>query len=430
MKFHELANIFPMMSASELAALRADIAKHGLREPIILAEGKIADGRNRYNACVELGVEPRFEAWDGIGSLVAFIVSMNLHRRHLNESQRAMVAAKLANMRQGARTDLQPSANLPEVSQPEAAQMLSVGERSLRSAKKVLTSGTPELARAVEQGKVAVSLAAIAAQLPEEKQIEFTSQVEAGEKPRNAYHKATQPKSVEPDKMGKAIVRERIEKGNGIVECVRCQNLYDGSNIEFCPYCAYTREERIAYLNQERQTHPPHVSHNAGDNEWYTPLEFIEAARDVMGNIDLDPASTLIANEVIQADKFYTKEDDGLSKDWAGKIWMNPPYASDLIGKFVSKLAKYVKRGQVTDAIVLVNNATETLWFSELIDVASVICFPIGRIRFWAPNKDSATPLQGQAIIYIGNEVDKFLARFQQFGWTARIFKGDGSSVS
>jgi len=194
MKFHELANIFPMMSASELAALRADIAKHGLREPIILAEGKIADGRNRYNACVELGVEPRFEAWDGIGSLVAFIVSMNLHRRHLNESQRAMVAAKLANMRQGARTDLQPSANLPEVGQPEAAQMLSVGERSLRSAKKVLTSGTPELARAVEQGKVAVSLAAIAAQLPEEKQIEFTSQVEAGEKPRNAYRKATQPK--------------------------------------------------------------------------------------------------------------------------------------------------------------------------------------------------------------------------------------------
>jgi len=88
----------------------------------------------------------------------------------------------------------------------------------------------------------------------------------------------------DPDKMQKVVVRERIEKGNGIVECVRCQSLYDGSKIDFCPYCAYTREERVAHLNREKQTCPPHVSHNAGDNEWYTPPEFIEAARDVMGN--------------------------------------------------------------------------------------------------------------------------------------------------
>jgi len=87
-------------------------------------------------------------------------VSLNLKRRHLTESQRAMVAAKLANMNQGARTDLEHSANLPEVSQPQAAAMLNISERTLRTAKQVHHEGAPELVAAVEQGKVAVSAAA------------------------------------------------------------------------------------------------------------------------------------------------------------------------------------------------------------------------------------------------------------------------------
>lgn len=179
--FHPLANLFPLLAGPELDALAADIKVNGLREAIVLAgDGSILDGRNRYLACKSAGVSPRFEAYGGIDPL-GFVMSKNLHRRHLNESQRSMVAARLANMRQGARTDLaEPSANLPKVAQPEAAAMLNVSERSVRAAKAVQDKAVPELARAVEFGKLAVSAAAQAAKLDPETQRKVAAEAEGG----------------------------------------------------------------------------------------------------------------------------------------------------------------------------------------------------------------------------------------------------------
>ncbi len=178
MQFHEVANIFPMMSAGEFESLKADIQSHGLIEPIWLSDGLIIDGRNRYQACVDLGIEPRFREWDGNGSLVTFVVSLNLHRRHLSESQRGMVAAKLANMGQGERTDLQLSANLQKVSRAEAAELLSVSERTVNAAAKVKDAGAAELVQAVETGRASVSAAAEVATLPQEKQAEIVAKGE------------------------------------------------------------------------------------------------------------------------------------------------------------------------------------------------------------------------------------------------------------
>lgn len=161
----------------------------------------------------------------------------------------------------------------------------------------------------------------------------------------------------------------------------------------------------------------PHVAHNSGENEWYTPPEYIEAARAVMGNIDLDPASTEKANEIVQADAFYTKEDDGLSKEWQGKVWMNPPYASSLIKQFTAKLATHLNSGDVPEAIVLVNNATETNWFNRLVSQCDCVCFPKGRVRFINPRGNPGAPLQGQAVLYAGDNTDSFIATFKQFGW-------------
>lgn len=166
----------------------------------------------------------------------------------------------------------------------------------------------------------------------------------------------------------------------------------------------------------------PHVSYNSGENEWYTPPDYIEAARRVMGDIDLDPASSDIANVIVKAHQHYTKENDGLSKEWHGRIWMNPPYAPELIKLFVSKYYKSIEDGTVTEGIVLVNNATETQWFYQLVECSSAVVFTKGRVRFLDPEGNPrGAPLQGQAILYYGENMTKFLGEFIVFGWGARL---------
>jgi len=165
-----------------------------------------------------------------------------------------------------------------------------------------------------------------------------------------------------------------------------------------------------------------HVSHNSGENEWYTPLEYLDAARVVLGSIDLDPASSITANRAVQASRIFTADDDGLVQDWRGNVFMNPPYAQPLIQRFCEKLVRHVKSGDVPSAIVLANNATETTWFHALSRVASAMCFPKGRVRFIDPTGNpGGAPLQGQAVVYIGNTPDQFRDAFAAFGFTCEF---------
>ena len=122
---HEYADLFPMMQDLEIERLAYDIKQNGLREIITLLDGKILDGRNRYAACIIAEVEPEFITYDGNAPL-AFVISKNLHRRHLNESQRAMIAANVANMEHGQRADR--AANLPILNPVTQAQALARGE--------------------------------------------------------------------------------------------------------------------------------------------------------------------------------------------------------------------------------------------------------------------------------------------------------------
>lgn len=165
----------------------------------------------------------------------------------------------------------------------------------------------------------------------------------------------------------------------------------------------------------------PHVANNSGNNEWYTPAEYIEAARLVLGNIDLDPASSTLANEVVRADFFYTAETDGLTAEWWGNVWMNPPYGSDLISRFCEKLITDYISGEVEQAIVLVNNATETGWFQLLASYADCICFPKSRIKYWGENGQANSPLQGQAFLYFGDNSKKFISTFGTFGFLVAL---------
>ena len=159
-----------------------------------------------------------------------------------------------------------------------------------------------------------------------------------------------------------------------------------------------------------------HVAHNSGENEWYTPAEYIEAARRVMGSIDLDPASAPIANQRVQAKHFFTKNEDGLAQAWFGNVWMNPPYAQPLIGDFAEAVCDKFESGEIESACVLVNNATETAWFQRLLASASAVCFPARRIRFIGVEGEKGSPLQGQAFLYFGESVSSFCDEFSTFG--------------
>jgi phage N-6-adenine-methyltransferase len=158
-----------------------------------------------------------------------------------------------------------------------------------------------------------------------------------------------------------------------------------------------------------------HVSLNSGENEWYTPPEYIEAAREAMGSIDLDPASCEVAQANVKARRHFTIDDNGLDKKWSGNVWLNPPYSKELIGLFAEKVVGESSRFK--QAIVLVNNATDTAWFHRLASVASAACFMKGRIRFLDKTGSPAnTPVQGQVAIYIGPGVDEFRKAFSRFG--------------
>ncbi len=171
-------------------------------------------------------------------------------------------------------------------------------------------------------------------------------------------------------------------------------------------------------INEASSQMKPHIVNNSGNNEWYTPENYITQAREVMGSIDVDPASNDVANKIVQATTYYTVESNGLQHEWHGNVWLNPPYASDLIGKFVDKLIAELPN--IHNAIVLVNNATETKWFKTLISKASAICFPYGRVKFISPNGlEKSAPLQGQALLYYGSETQKFVDVFYANGWCA-----------
>lgn len=188
MECHPVCDLFPEMAKEEFAALCEDIAKRGQLVPIWTHDGRIIDGRHRWRACTLLGKAPKFQEWDGTGSLVEFVVSLNLHRRHLDTSQRGMLATRIMDAlkeegerrmadggRKGRESQKRPLANLPEADlEPEtvceadppeewtareqAARMVNVSPRLVQDAAKVRAE-SPDLAEAVARGETTVHAA-------------------------------------------------------------------------------------------------------------------------------------------------------------------------------------------------------------------------------------------------------------------------------
>ena len=166
LEFHEYANLFPMMEGVQLEEFKKNIAEKGVLDPVILFENKILDGRNRYRAAQETDRECRFEVYSGDDPL-GFVISHNMHRRHLSESQRAMVAARAAKLQNGHNqyvAKVGPSIDGPTsatkrstMSSKEAGELLNVGPRTVERAKRIQREATPEVIAAVDAGKMSIN---------------------------------------------------------------------------------------------------------------------------------------------------------------------------------------------------------------------------------------------------------------------------------
>lgn len=170
----------------------------------------------------------------------------------------------------------------------------------------------------------------------------------------------------------------------------------------------------------------PAIAHNhrakgTGENEWYTPADHIEVARKVLGGIDLDPASSEIANQTVGAIRYFTVEDDGLSQPWSGRVWLNPPYSQPAIAQFAEKIVSEWESGNLTAAITLTHNYTDTGWFHRLANACRAICFTRGRIGFISPEGKKAAPTQGQTFFYFGDDAPSFCAEFQRIGFAVEV---------
>ena len=252
-EFHPLSEAFPLLEGDEFERFADDIKENGLRDPIVLLDMKILEGRNRYRACLARDVEPRYEDLPDGEDPTKFVISKNLHRRHLDASQRALVAARLANM-EPFRPKL--SAQIC-ASQDEAAQLLNVSRRSVQVAAVVDKAGSAAVVHAVERGDVSVSDAAAIVDLPKSEQNEALKKVQEGK--ADTLREATGRKK--PSTNGKLHQTDATEN----ILCDRCQRV---GAIDGCNQCKEARQaakEQRKKAREARKDAPSEVTDAFGN---------------------------------------------------------------------------------------------------------------------------------------------------------------------
>ena len=374
----EFQSLIPALTTDEYRGLEESILSEGCRDALVLWGDTLIDGHNRYSICKKHDIPFKTEQVDFADrdEVKIWMMKNQLARRNLTDFQHAEIVHKCedAVKAKAKEKQVRKPANFvmekfpeqkkePMVSRDELGAMAGMSGKTYEHAVEVLEKAPEPIVNATRNNDLSINMAHQVTKLEPEQQQEIAQRIK---------HIEEEPKETQTPK---AIVQEVIKR--------------------------------------------PHVANNSGNNEWYTPAELIEAARSAMGSIDVDPASNDVAQKVVKAGTYYTAETNGLDKTWTGNVWMNPPYASDLIGKFVDKLI--AERQNYRQAIVLVNNATETEWFNKIISISSAVCFPKSRVKFYMPDGKTGAPLQGQAVLYIGENKDKFYSAFACMGWCADV---------
>jgi hypothetical protein len=199
------------------------------------------------------------------------------------------------------------------------------------------------------------------------------------------------------------------------------------ANTQLPAYLELMTEEEVIEKTRELWGHAKYSLPFGGDNnEWGTPAYLVRHAAFEGEVIDLDPASTYESNKIIKAKKIYTKEQDGLRLPWKGRVFLNPPFSpSQLLRSFVCKLRDQYKNGNVSEAILLTHNSTESSWFQqEICENASALCFTRSRTKFLdlsCGGNEKGSNLRGQVLSYFGAGAERFASEYQNIGAVVRI---------
>lgn len=199
-----------------------------------------------------------------------------------------------------------------------------------------------------------------------------------------------------------------------------------GTKIDFAKVRIALEDARLRCLRicEQQRLSTIRGTEATGEFERHTPARYIEMARTVMGTIDLDPASSEVAQKIVKATRFFTVRDDGLAQDWtAENVWLNPPYHRELAPRFIAKLIAELAAGRTKQAIALTNNSTDTEWFRTAAAACRAICFVSGRILFLKQDGQQLTPTQGQALFYFGADRERFCGEFCRIGFIATAFR-------
>ena len=160
-----------------------------------------------------------------------------------------------------------------------------------------------------------------------------------------------------------------------------------------------------------------------GSPEWYTPAYIIEAAREVMGGIDCDPASCAIAQETVKATVYYTKEDDGLSKPWHGRVWLNPPFDFETCDQFVSRVCLEIDSGQISEATIVIPSWASRNYGQLALTQSQAFCSFEKRIKYYTPSKQAGNPFYETMVFYFGPNKFRFAQVFGAFGAIATPYR-------
>lgn len=375
---HEFRVLIPPLSADERAELESSLLSEGCRDAIVTWNGVIIDGHNRHEICTRLGIQYQTVEREFANREAAreWIIRNQFGRRNLSSFVRAelslvleTIIAARARERQGARTDLCPNLDKSEVHVlDELAAIAGTSSGNIHKVKTVLRDAPEPVKNAARANEISTHRA----------------------------YQITKAVQTLPENERSAAAQTLIE---------------NDSSAE------------IADLIQRQKPSDHQRINQSTSNEWYTPKDYIDSVLEVLGSVDVDPASNEYANETIKAAKIYTIDDDGFDKPWIGKVFLNPPYGRDDNGndsnqsRWSARLIEQYRAGITTEAILLVNAVPGNRWFAPLWDFP--ICFVGHRIRFYNRDTAAGAPTHSNAIVYLGPDIDRFARVFSRHGAVA-----------